>query len=104
MEPKVWFAGMNCINDEASCYNSANLPGVDYKCTATNLICIKTDGRKPLLHSLGDMCVNGANGVDSGWHVYSTNNDFQNNDMVIVNVDTNTANQLALKASVVINL
>jgi len=32
-EPKVWFAGMMCIDGTAACYNNADFPNVDYKCT-----------------------------------------------------------------------
>jgi len=56
-EPKMWFAGMICINDKDPCYNSANLPGVlDYKCTSEEPICVKMDGSEPALHRAGDKC------------------------------------------------
>jgi len=87
---------MVCINDEDHCYNSGNLPDVDYKCTAENPICVKADGSEPALQNPGDKC------VDLPWYTYSTNADFHNNNRnntVLFNVDTHTADQLDLKSS-----
>jgi len=66
---------------------------VDYKCTSENPICVKSDGDEPDLHSPGDKC------IDKVKHVYSTNNDFDNNNTVFINVDMHTADQLGLKSS-----
>jgi len=57
--PELWFVGMICINPEASCYNNNELPNPDYKCTAEHPICVKADGSKPTLNSLGDECIVG---------------------------------------------
>jgi len=45
-------------------------------------ICVKWDGNKPALQSPSDECVDRADGVDQLWHVYSNNDDFQNNNTV----------------------
>jgi len=58
-----------------------------------NHFCVKVDGSKPALHSSGDKC------VDQVWHVYSNNADFDNDNTVLINVDTHTADQLSLKSS-----
>jgi len=47
---------MICVNDNAPCYNSVDLTGMDYKCTSENPICVKVDGSEPALHSAGDKC------------------------------------------------
>ncbi len=90
-KPKMWFAGMICIDDNAPCYNNADLTGVDYKCTTTKPICVKKDGSEPALHSSGDKCVN------FSWDVYTNNRDFGNFNTVLVNVNMHTAHQLDLE-------
>jgi len=47
-----------CINPMLACYNSANSAGVDYKCTAGALSCIKADGSELTINSPGVLCVN----------------------------------------------
>jgi len=88
----VWFAGMMCIDGTAACYNNADFPNVDYKCTEEKPICVKADGSEPDLHSPGDKC------VDLPWHVYSTSDDFSNSNTFLFNVDTHTADELNLKS------
>jgi len=90
--PKVWFAGMMCIDDKATCYNNADLASVDFKCTAANPVCVKADGSEPALHSPGNQYIN-------PWHVYSTSDDFDNSNTVLVNVGTHIDDQLNLNKS-----
>jgi len=93
-EPKVWFAGMFCVDGDAPCYNSATLPAKDYKCTTSEPICVYEDGTEPALNNPGDKCV----AQTWTWSVYTTDKDFHNNNTVMVNVDTHTADQLDLES------
>jgi len=84
MAPKERFAGMICIDDEAFCYNNAGSTGLDYKCSAAAPICVKEDGSEPALHSPGDKCIQRIE--SSPWHVYASEDDFNGDNTVHVNV------------------